>query len=57
MYYRKGSYYHQLLLNELKKLDMGVCEKLKKHLSKMRGEEDDDNDEDTSRYSCCRTGR
>ena len=47
MYYRKGSYYHQLLLNELKKIDLGVCEKLKKHLSKMRGEEDDDDDEDT----------
>jgi len=46
MYYRKGTYYHQLLLNELKKIDLTVCEQLKQHLNKMRGDEDDDDDEE-----------
>ena len=46
MYYRKGSYYYQLLINELKKIDLSVCEQLKNLLNKMRGEEDDDDDDE-----------
>ena len=46
LYYREGSYYHQLLINELKKLDFSICEKLKKHLKKIRKEEDEDYEED-----------
>jgi hypothetical protein len=46
MYYRKGTYYYQLLLNELKKIDLSVCDQLKNHLNKMRGEEDDDDDDE-----------
>ena len=48
MYYNKGSYYYQLLLNELKKLDFSVCDKLKKHLKKIQkcDDEEDEYEED-----------
>jgi DnaJ family protein B protein 12 len=44
MYYRKGSYYYNILLNELNKLDFNVCEKLWKYLNKME-KKDDEEDE------------
>ena len=47
MYYNKGSYYYNLLINELNKIDFKVCEKLQKHLKKIeKHEEEEDEFED-----------
>ena len=45
MYYRKGSYYYNILINELNKLDFKVCDKLQKHLKKIQKYEDEEDDE------------
>ena len=46
MYYNKGSYYYNLLLNELNKLDFSVCDKLRKYLNKIQNNDDEDEYED-----------
>ena len=48
MYYSKGSYYYNLLIKELNKIDFKVCDTLKKHLKKIekREEEEDEFEED-----------
>ena len=45
MYYRKGSYYYNLFLNELNKLDFKVCDKLQKHLKRIQKNDDEEDDE------------
>ena len=45
MYYRKGSYYYNLLINELNKLDFKVCDKLQKHLKKIQKDDDEEDDD------------
>ena len=53
MYYRKGSYYYQLLLRELEKLDFSVCQKLKEYVDKINNHENDEEveeDEDNKNY-------
>ena len=46
MYYRKGSYYYNVLINELNKLDFKVCDKLNKYLRKIESHEDEEDDDD-----------
>ena len=50
MYYRKGTYYYNILLNELKKLDFSVCEKLRKHLKRIQSTDDDDDNDNDNEY-------
>ena len=44
-YYGKNTYYYKLLSNELEKVDLSSCEKLKKYLIKINSREDDDNED------------
>ena len=44
MYYRKGSYYYNLLINELNKLDFSVCDKLRKYLNKIQNNDNEEDD-------------
>ena len=46
MYYRKGSYYHNILSNELNRLDFSVCEKLRKYVNKLNQNEDEEDEYD-----------
>ena len=46
MYYKKGSYYYNILVNELNKLDFSVCDKLRKHLNKIESNDNEEDDDD-----------
>ena len=46
IYYGKGTYYYSLLNRELQKIDLSVCDKLKKHINKINANEDDDEEDD-----------
>ena len=46
IYYGKGTYYYRILNKELEKIDFSVCEKLKKYITKINSNEDDEEPDD-----------